>query len=502
MSLKEIAELFNTAYQTQLLYMWVYPISGVKNTLMTLGVGTFSKLIRVMHMVTKSNEKSERLELAPVKGTREYLPAEQLVREKIADILKTNFRLFGYGPIETTILEYFEIGASKYSGGAEILKETYKLSDQGGRALILRYELTFKLGKLVGMNPDIRLPLKRYEIGKVFRDGPVKAGRLREFTQCDVDVVGVKNLAADAELLKMAFGIFNELGIKVNVQINNRKLLFGVFEAAGIPQDKFMYAALSFDKLDKFGEKSVREELSSKDIPAAAIDKLFDIINGATQKLNNKEKLEYFSTKLQNETARAGIVELQQIFQNCESFEVTGDLRLTPTLARGLVYYTGPMWEVYQSDAMQSKISGSLAAGGRWDNMIQQFLGSKEEYPATGMTFGLDVIYAVLEEKGIGAFITNRQRVPTVLIIPINTLQQSIGIASKLRDGGISVDIAFDKKVGKAMEYADKQKIPYVAVIGEREVKENKVNLKEMESGKEEVVEMAQIVERMRDLLR
>lgn len=444
------------------------------------------------------DKKIERPVLAPVKGTREYLPAEQLIREKIIDVLKANFRLFGYGPIETSILEYYEIGASKYSGGDEILKETYRLNDQGGRELILRYELTFKLGKLVGMNPDIRLPLKRYEIGKVFRDGPVKAGRLREFTQCDVDVVGVKNLAADSELLKMAFGIFDEFGIKVNIQINDRKLLFGIFEAAGITSDKYLETALSLDKLDKFGEKAVRDELAGKDISRTSIDKLFEIIDGANQLPSSNEKLEYFEAKLTNNQAQEGIKELRQIFQNCESLGVTGDLRFTPTLARGLAYYTGPMWEVYQSDTSESKVVSSLAAGGRWDNMIQQFLGSKEEYPATGMTFGLDVIYAVLEERNFSGLMTNMQRVPTLLIIPIGTLQQSLGIASKLRESGISVDIAFDRKVGKAMEYANKQKIPYVAVVGEKEINENKVNLKEMESGKEETMEISQVVEKLK----
>ena len=169
------------------------------------------------------------MKLQENKGTKDYMPKEQIVRNKIIDILRKHFENYGYKPIQTSILEFKEIGASKYAGGEEILKETYNLKDQGKRDLILRYELTFKLAKLIGMNPTIRMPFKRYEIGKVFRDGPVKTGRLREFTQCDVDVVGVSSRIVDAELIKMAFDIFEELELKTYAKVNSRQLLFGLF---------------------------------------------------------------------------------------------------------------------------------------------------------------------------------------------------------------------------------------------------------------------------------
>lgn len=457
-------------------------------------------------MVEKSTEVPSQTEgkpkLEPVKGTRDYLPAEQLVREMIVDVLKTNFKRFGYAPIETTILEHWEVAASKYAGGAEILKETYGLTDQGGRHLALRYELTFKFGKLIGMNPEIRMPIKRYEIGKVFRDGPVKAGRLREFTQCDVDVVGTSNLVADAEFMSMVFGVFNDLGIDVYVQVNDRKMLFGLFEECGIPADKHIDTALALDKLEKFGEQTVHAELSERGILAEARGRLFDLLGEAAQLQTNREKLDFFAGKLSNQLAKRGIAELQDVFTHCESMGVAGDLRFSPTLSRGLAYYTGPMWEVYQKDAPESKIAGSLAAGGRWDGMVQAFLGSKEEYPAVGMTFGLDPIYLVLEERGIKGMASRQAHVPSILLVPINTLSQTLALAARLRAEGISTDIALDRKVGKAVEYADRQEIPFVAVLGEKEVNNNTVNLKDMVSRKEEQVQLDQVAQKLRDMMR
>ena len=203
------------------------------------------------------------MDIPVLKGTRDYLPNEQIIREKIVGILIDKFKKYGFKPMETAILEYYSVLASKYAGGEEILKETYKLTDQGGRQLGLRYELTIKLAKVIGLNPMIRFPFKRYEIGKVFRDGPVKTGRLREFTQCDVDVVGVKSMAADAEFIAMTFDIFKEIGLDVKVLVNNRKLLNGIMEYVEIPEDKRISTILSLDKLDKIGKDGVIEELLS-----------------------------------------------------------------------------------------------------------------------------------------------------------------------------------------------------------------------------------------------
>jgi histidyl-tRNA synthetase len=432
--------------------------------------------------------------MGPVRGTKDYLPAEQLVREQIVDILKATFKLFGYSPIETSVLESYEVAASKYGGGSEILKETYRLSDRGDRDLCLRYELTFKFAKLVANHPEIKLPFKRYEIGKVFRDGPIRAGRLREFTQCDVDVIGTKSMIADAELLAMIGTTFPKLGLDVNTQINDRKILFGIFEICGIPSDKHPEVALSLDKLEKAGSAAVSEELKAKGISEESIKKIFDIFERITALQDNNEKLSFLkslSVNSENSLLSEGITELQELLDYYTEFNVKGDVKFTPTLARGLGYYTGPMWEVYLSTP--SNITSSLAAGGRWDKMTGQLLGTEEEYPATGMTFGLDVIYAVLEERQSNTtYNPALHTVPTILLIPTDqqVITACMRISTELREAGISTDIAIDTKVGAALSNANKRNIPFISVIGDRELTSGNAIIRDMQTGSEKKVDV------------
>ncbi len=431
------------------------------------------------------------MKLEQLKGTKEYLPEEQIVREKIVDTLKSVFKLYGYKPIETSILEFYEVAASKYAGGSEILKETYRLKDQGNRDLVLRYELTFKLAKLVGLNPQLRFPFKRYEIGKVFRDGPVKTGRLREFTQCDVDVVGVKSLIVDAELMSLVFDVFKKLKLDVYVQFNNRKLLFGILKEYGVKDENFVDFALSLDKIEKIGKEKVIEELKEKNFDIKTINPVFSLLEKASSLKSNKEKLELFAKELKNDLAVEGINELKEFLKYCKAFGLNEGLVLTPTLARGLGYYTGLMFEVYLKD---SKIKSSIAAGGRWDKMIQNFLQSRQEYPATGIAFGLDVIYEAIKEKGIKL----SSEIPKLLVIPINTLEESLSITTRLRREGISCDVSFNKKLSKALDYANKEKIPYCLIIGEDELKSNKFKLKDMKSGEEKLMSIEEIINKLR----
>jgi len=430
------------------------------------------------------------LDIPVLKGTRDYLPNEQIIREKIVGILIDKFKKYGFKPMETAILEYYSVLASKYAGGEEILKETYKLTDQGGRQLGLRYELTIKLAKVIGLNPMIRFPFKRYEIGKVFRDGPVKTGRLREFTQCDVDVVGVKSMAADAEFIAMTFDIFKEIGLDVKVLVNNRKLLNGIMEYVEIPEDKRISTILSLDKLDKIGKDGVIEELRESGISESQIDKLFQVIEGAVG--STQEKIAYFENIITNEIGKEGLQELKDFFSYCSAYEVPeDDVIFQPSLARGLAYYTGTMWEVYLKDGT---IKSSVAAGGRWDEMIKNFLQSKLDYPAVGMTFGLDVIYEALKQKDFEGFIGKKDKIPMVLIIPINTLTESLTIAKKLRDAGISTDVIVEKKLKRALEFADKEGIPYVIIVGKAELEKNVVKIRDMQAQQETEMPLEKVI--------
>lgn len=426
--------------------------------------------------------------LRDIKGVQSFLPSEQMTREYIVDTLKRHFRLYGYRPIETSILDFYNIAASKYAGGAEILKETYRLKDQGNRDLILRYELTFKLAKLIGMNPNLRMPFKRYEIGKVFRDGPTGTGRLREFTQCDVDVVGTASVLADAEIIALAFDIFRDFGIDVYIEVNSRNLMFGIFERLGIPERNRIDAALSLDKLLKIGESGVRNELLDKGISKDIIDGIFKILGEADSRKSNEEKLEYLESIANNSLAKTGVAELKEFFGFCASMHATGDLRLTPTLVRGLGYYTGIIYEVYLE---KGKMKSTLAAGGRWDHMIKDFLKSDREYPATGITFGLDSIYAALQEKKASLPEAAARSVPVLLIIPVDTMEESLKILQQARGIGISADILPGKKLTKALEYANSESIPYTMVVGKKELEIGSVKLRDMHTGKEREISLS-----------
>jgi len=222
------------------------------------------------------------------KGTRDLKPEEAIVRNKIVSTLREVFELYGYSPLETPVFERYDVLASKYAGGAEILKETFKLKDQGKRELGLRYDLTVPMCRFVGMNPNIKMPFKRYAIGEVFRDGPVEKARYRQFTQCDVDVVGIKGMTADAEVVALTQRAFKKLGFDTVIKINNRKLLNDLLLYAGVKKEKLDTVILTIDKLEKFGLDSVKKELKDKKIDNSVIKKTIDVIN---IKGNNADKI-------------------------------------------------------------------------------------------------------------------------------------------------------------------------------------------------------------------
>jgi histidyl-tRNA synthetase len=419
------------------------------------------------------------VELRNLKGTFDYLPQEQKVRDDIIRKLKEVFGRYGYQPLETPIVGYFDVLASKYAGGSEILKEVFKLNDQGGRELGLRYDLTVPFARVVGMNPGLRLPFKRYEIGKVFRDGPVKTGRNREFIQCDVDIVGVGSVMAEAELLMMADEVYGLLGLEVFISYNNRKLLSGLLEAAGVPTELTANAILSVDKLAKIGQEAVRAELMEKGAESSSVDRLFVFMGMGADDLQC-----YFKDNSCYENIREGLAELEGLSDYIRTAGMDSMMQFTPSLARGLEIYTGTVWEVFLKDG---SITSSIGAGGRYDRIIGEFLDNGMEYPAVGMTFGLDVIYEALRLKGLTSFIPPAD----LYLIPLDTEREVMGLAKSLRKQGIRVDVEMNgRKLKKALEYANKQGIPYVIVMGENEVAEQKVRIKDMKKGAEYEVEM------------
>ncbi|MDP4012359.1 MAG: histidine--tRNA ligase [Candidatus Nanoarchaeia archaeon] len=423
------------------------------------------------------------MKIERAKGTRDFLPKEALARQSMTDKLRKVFEKYGFSPTETPILERYETLASKYAGGSEILKETFKLKDQGDRELGLRYDLTVPLCRVISSNPQLKMPFKRYQMERVFRDGPISAGRYREFYQCDVDIIGCKNMTADAELLALTKDVFKELKLKVNIKANNIKILYSILEYAGIKENKES-VLLSLDKFEKIGEKGVIEELKQKKIPEDSIKKLLTAIG---TKGSNEDKIKKLDKLLQN---KEGLEEMKQLIKYSKDFNA--DFELDLGLARGLSYYTGTVFEV---KLKEGKITSSVAGGGRYDKIIGQFIESKQEYPAVGISFGIDRIYDTTT-------LENRQTISDVFVIPINTLSKSIKIVQKLRAEGIKAEIdLLGRNIGKNLDYANTQGIPFVIFAGEKELKAKKLKLKDMKSGKEQLSDLDSIIKTIKKSL-
>ena len=420
----------------------------------------------------------KKMDYQNVKGTQDYLSNAEVVRRNIRRTLEDVFIQYGCKPLETPILNYTELLASKYGGGAEILEEMYTLTDRGERDLALRYDLTIPFAKVVAMNPTLRMPFKRYEIGKVFRDGPIKTGRLREFTQCDVDIVGVESQIAEAELMVMALDAFSKLDLKVTIQYNNRKLLTGMLEVFGVESEKRNKAVLILDKLEKIGLEAVITELSEQGLANSTIASIRKFLRD-----ENNITFNYFETYAnQNEQVREGLNELKELDSYLDYLSVDNQCVFNPFLARGLEIYTGTIYEMFLSDQI---IKSSIGSGGRYDNAIGGLLGTNENYSTVGISFGLDVIYTAIRnsEKRL----EDSQDVD-YYIVPLSTPKESLMVAKDLRKKGFSVEYEMsNKKLGKALNKANKEKIRNVVIIGEDEVKNNQIKIKDMITGDENV---------------
>ncbi|MBI2580311.1 histidine--tRNA ligase [Candidatus Woesearchaeota archaeon] len=387
------------------------------------------------------------MKLERARGTRDFAAEDALLRQQIVATLRQVFELYGYNPLETPILERFETLASKYAGGDEILKETFKLKDQGGRELGLRYDLTVPMCRFIATNPNLKMPFKRYQIGEVFRDGPLKIGRYREFAQCDVDIVGVKSMAADAEMVEVALDVFKKLNLTVEIEINSIKILNVAMELMQIPKEKRVDFILTLDKLKKIGIKGVIEELKQKNLMNYSVE-IPGFLN--TLLLGKLDEMEAYLKTIADRRKKLlnldedlnGFSDIRAILTSVNSQTV----KFNGALARGLAYYTGTVFEVFLK---KSEITSAVAAGGRYDKMIGSFVGSGREYPAVGISFGLDVI-----EDALGIVQKERKKTTTqAYVIPVKTVAEAQKIASQLRKNGINTDIDLNgrdvKKNGK-----------------------------------------------------
>lgn len=424
------------------------------------------------------------MELQNAKGVKDLSPEEKILKNKVVNTILKTFELYGFAPLETPILERYETLAAKYGAGAEsdVLKETFKLKDQGDRQLGLRFEMTTSLARFVGQNPNLKMPFKVYQAGPVFRDGPIKAGREREFWQADVDTIGASSMLAEAEQVFLLGDIFRQLNFNFTIKVNNRKILNGLLKQSGIIDIR--EALIAIDKLDKIGKVGVSDELKQRSYSKVQIDKLFSFFTKGTT-------LSSLKKKITDEEGKQGLLELEELFGYLKNAGIK-DLEFDLSLARGQAYYTGTVIEAYLKN---STVTSSIVGGGRYDKMIGNFIGGGREIPAVGISFGITPILEQMkmQEK------MEQKTLAKVLVIPINAVGEALKIAQELRENGITTDFALGKKgVTKNLEYANTLGTPYVAIIGEEEVKKKKILLKEMSSGTEQLLSIKDLVKKLR----
>lgn len=407
-------------------------------------------------------------ELKNVKGSIDYGGKEAIIRNFISKTLQETFEKYGYSPLETSILCYYDLLALKYDEDNDILKEIYQVTDQGNRKLALRYDLTVPFAKYIASNKEIKLPYKRYEIGKVFRDGPVKKGRMREFIQCDVDSVGIGGQMIEAELMSIFVDGYKKLGIDIVIKYNNRKLMNGIIEMCGIDNDKINQVITIIDKIEKLSYQELNLEFYKIGIREEQITKLMKYLQMEFSELRDSVK-DISNTKL-----KEGLDEVEELNKYIDELSLTEYVKFLPSLARGQEYYTGTIFEVYVADG---SIKSSIGGGGRYDKMIGDFIGDGNEYPAVGISFGLDVIFEILKEKQVFFNTTD------VYVVPMGNNALALKVANELRKNDIKVEVDMNNlKLKKALSFVNEKGIPVAIILGENEIKENKILIKDMKN--------------------
>lgn len=446
------------------------------------------------------------------KGTRDFSPEEMARRNYIFDTIKSVFRLYGYQQIETPAMENLSTLMGKYGeegdkllfkilNSGDFLKGVQNADLESGNLVRLtnqlcekglRYDLTVPFARfVVQYRGQLQMPFKRYQIQPVWRADRPQKGRYREFYQCDADVVGSDSLWNEIELLSMIDSVFTKLKVRVAIKINNRKILSGIAEIIG-EADKIVDITVAIDKIDKIGIENVNEELRGKGLSEEAIERLRPLLE---MKGTNAEKVAILRNLLANsEIGMKGVDELQTVAEGFDNLGHNCELDIDVSLARGLNYYTGTIIEVKALDVQ----IGSITGGGRYDNLTGVF--GMPGLSGVGISFGADRIYDVLNQLELYPSDVSQ----SVKVIFVNfgekEAAESMKVIKVLREEGISSELYPDMaKMKKQMGYADSENIPYVAIIGENEIADGTINLKDMSAGTQEKLTIAQLIERLKN---
>ncbi len=412
-------------------------------------------------------------------GFMELLPNEQILFDQMKQKIEDSYKTFGFLPIDTPIIESSEVLLAKAGGETE--KQIYRFT-KGDNDLSLRFDLTVPLAKYVAKNyGNLNFPFRRYQIGKVYRGEKAQKGRYREFYQCDIDIIGDGELDIinDAEIPSVIYSTFRKLGFEnFTVKINNRKILNGLYESIGQKENSVEIMRI-IDKIEKIGEDAVKEEISKLGVSDNDIEKIINFIKIDGTSDEKIEKLE--NLQIDNETYLMGVNELKEVINNIRLFGVPEkNFTVDLTIARGLDYYTGTVYETFLNEYREL---GSVCSGGRYENLAENYTDRK--LPGVGISIGLTRLFYKLNELNL--IKADKKSISNILIIPMTEKKEvPFKLATDLRQLGVNTEIYLsDKKIKAKMKYADKLEIPYVVVIGDEEIETKKIKLKNMTTGEE-----------------
>ena len=425
-------------------------------------------------------------------GFMELLPQDQILFNNMYDTIRKVYERFGFLPIDTPTIELSEVLLAKAGGETE--KQIYRFN-KGDSDLSLRFDLTVPLARYTAEHfNDLVFPFKRYQMSKVFRGERPQKGRFREFYQCDIDVIGQEDLDLifDAEIPTVIYNVFQELNIgKFTIRINNRKILNGFFAALDLEEQASDILRI-IDKIDKIGADEVTKELLEFNIDSDTVNKImnFIAIKGANDEVINSLR----ALNIENEQFNLGIDELDAVINGLRDFNVPEDyFKVDLTIARGLDYYTGTVYETILDEYPRL---GSVCSGGRYENLTGYY--TEQKLPGIGISIGLTRLFSQLKE--IELIENSKRSLTQVLVIPFDKkdIRYTLNLASKIREAGINTDVYYQNKgMKQKMKYADRLDIPYVILIGEDEVNANKAMLKNMLTGEQQLLSAEEIIEQL-----
>jgi histidyl-tRNA synthetase len=432
-------------------------------------------------------------EMRTVRGMRDLMGQEMQVKNYLMATAVKVFEQYGYEPLDSPVMELWETLSAK--GGEEVEAETFKFKDKGDRDVGLRFDLTVPLARIVATNPHLPKPFKRYALGKAWRYDRPQAGRYREFEQADVDIIGSKSPAADAEVVLITLEFLRRvLGEDYTIRINNRKVLKGMTEKAGVPDDQAFECFRAIDKLDKIGRDGVLKELKDRGIDAKQSEFLIDAI---TIKGSGTATLQKFRNLL--EGSEIGIEGIDELTLMAEIFEESGVSNLVEfdmSLARGLDYYTGP---VFEGRYLGKPTVGSILGGGRYDHLIEKFGG--QATPATGVSLGIGRLIDVVIARGGAKDLTSPL---DVFIAPIKRpmLRYATALQTDLVRNGISCEVdLMDRSLKKLLQQADVKNARFTVIVGDRDVAKGEVSVRNMTTKKTEQVKTDSLTEYLLEVL-